>query len=125
MVEVASREGTRHGEARCVWDTRWGTWTLTRDPGELEHPSWTSRIWVCWLCGEIWARECMLDRGELQSFDILHAPCGCASGEYWGGIPGSLTFATRYPLEAFQTLPVALQRREADLLLQLSQRGTA
>jgi hypothetical protein len=101
-----------------VWTARWGgDWVVRRDPGELELPSYSSRLWICWICGEVWARECMLDDGVIQEFDIIRAPCGCATGEYWGCVPGSLTLNTRVPLDTFSTLPLELQRREADFLL--------
>lgn len=111
------REGTRRGIAVCVWSSRWGDFRVVRDPGDLEAPAWRSRLWICWVCGEIWARECLLDCDVLQEFELIHAPCGCAEGEYWDCVPGSLTLNTRFPLDTFLTLPLALQRREADFLL--------
>jgi hypothetical protein len=94
---------------------------VTREPSKLESPRFGSRLWLCYVCGEIWAREIMLaGRGRDEAYEVWEAPCrGCSSSySSQGVVPGSLTLATRYPLDTFETLPPELKRREAALLLE-------
>lgn len=111
-------EGTRHSQVQCFWTSPEGEFLVVRDPGDLDYPQYLSRLWLCWVCGEVWARECMLDRGEVQAFEVIQVPCGCSPGEYYGVVPGSLAVNTRHALDTFNTLPKALQLREVKVLLE-------
>jgi hypothetical protein len=118
-------EGTRHAEVICIWVAdalQIQGATVRRDPGTMLFPRWESRAWFCPSCGEVWAREMMLDPHPLQ-FRAIESSCArCGPVPQYVGFAGSLTWPTRDPLDTFDSLPPALQRREADILLEQTTR---
>lgn len=94
----------------------------TYDPLRLVAPRFGPRLWLCWVCGEVWARELVLspDGSTFEKgYEVWEAPCSmCTSPYSYGLIPGSLTLPTRYPLDTLETLPPVLRKREMSLLLE-------